>query len=110
MGGGGDSGSAEQAARDQAFWQQQIKDANQIGQEAIVTAEAVRQQVTGTQLDWLRQFGQTSAMKEAGIPAPFSTVGGGFQTPLLGTAGNVLPGADLSQFGKPLPALGGARG
>jgi hypothetical protein len=109
MGGGGGDGGAQQAAADQAFWQKQRDLANQIGEQAQMTAEATRQQLSGTQLDWLRQFGQTSAMKEAGIPAPFSTVGGGFQTALLDTAGNILPGAGLSSVGKPVPALAGAR-
>jgi hypothetical protein len=105
MGGGGGDGGAQQAAADQAFWQQYIQYNTKLGEQAKVTAEATRQQLTGTQLDWLRQYGQTSAMKEAGIPAPFSTVAGGFQTPMLGSAGNILPGLDLSKIGTASPAL-----
>lgn len=57
-------------------------------------AKATQQQLAGTQLDWLRTYGQSSAMAAmtaANIPAPFSTKAGGFDTALLGTAGNLLP-------------------
>jgi hypothetical protein len=107
MGGGGGGGEAQQAAANAAFWQQQIVDANAIGQQAIQTEQVTRQQLTGTQLDWLRQYGQSAAMKEAGIPAPFSTAGGGFQTPILGIGGNLLSTGNVSSLGKPQPALSG---
>ena len=71
MGGGGSSSNDNQnnwftmQLMDQ--WQKSIKDA----------ATAQQQQMGGLQLDWLRNYGQTPAMKAALIPAPFSTVAGG---------------------------------
>lgn len=54
---------------------------------AKATATATQMQMGGLQLDWLRNYGQTAAMKAAGIPAPFSAVTGGIGTPFASTAG-----------------------
>jgi hypothetical protein len=111
MGGGGGGDNGAQAARDREFWAQEHQQELAIAASAQESADAVKQQLAGTQLDWLRQYGQTSAMKQAGIPAPFSTMGGGFTTQLLDTAGNPLPlDKSLSTLGKPVPALAGLRG
>jgi hypothetical protein len=54
--------------------------------------QATQQNVGGLALEWLRNYGQTTAMKAAGIGAPFSTIGGGFATPFARASGAPMPG------------------
>lgn len=73
---------------------------NQYKESARQTANVTQQQMGGLQLDWLRTYGQSPAMKAAGIPSPFSTISGGFQNPFASTAGKptatALAGAPTS--------------
>lgn len=87
MGGGGNSNNNDGGltAAQVAALQQQEETAKQ------QAADATKQSLSGTQLDWFRLYGQTPQMKDAGINAPFSTVGGGLATPFLTTAGKVAP-------------------
>jgi hypothetical protein len=80
MGGGGGSDNSQNNWLTMQLMQQWQDSAK-------ATATATQQQMGGLQLDWLRNYGQTSAMKAAGIPSPFSTVTGGFQNPFASTAG-----------------------
>jgi len=86
MGGGGSDSSSQNDWFTQQLmqqWQQSVKD----------TAAATQKQLGGINLDWLRNYGQENAMQAAGIPAPFSTVSGGFQTPFTSRAGTPIGGA-----------------
>lgn len=86
MGGGGSDNSNKNdwfTMQLMQQWQQSVKE----------TASATQKQLGGINLDWLRNYGQINAMQTAGIPAPFSTVSGGFQTPFMSTSGTPIGGA-----------------
>lgn len=57
-------------------------------QQSII---ATKQNVGGVALDWLRNYGQTTAMQAAGIGAPFSTIAGGFSIPFAKPTGAPQP-------------------
>lgn len=59
----------------------------QMGTAETEAVRATQQNVGGLALEWLRNYGQTTAMKAAGIGAPFSTIGGGFATPFAKSTG-----------------------
>jgi hypothetical protein len=85
MGGGGGGG--------ELTWQQQVAYTTQFEQARKQAADATQQQLAGVQMDWLRNYGQSTAMTAAGIPAPFATKGGGFATPFMSPAGAPIGGA-----------------
>ena len=87
MGGGGGSSNDQQ----NSWLTQQLMQQWQTSVQE--TAQATQKQLGSLNLDFLRTYGQTSAMKAAGIPSPFSTVSGGFQTPFASASGSLIGGA-----------------
>lgn len=60
---------------------------------------ATQQTIGGISLDWLRQYGQTSAQASAGIGAPFSSISGGFSNPFTRASGAPLAAGLSSSLG-----------
>lgn len=80
----------------QAEFERLQRERNDAQNQAIT---ATQQNIGGINLDWLKQYGQTSAMAVAGIGAPFSAISGGFSTPFLKTSGAPLSGAASPRSG-----------
>jgi hypothetical protein len=66
-------------------------------------ADATKQSLSGTQLDWFRLYGQTPQMQDAGINSAFSTKGGGFSNPFLSAGGR--PTVQAGGGGMPIGGL-----
>ncbi len=63
--------------------------------------ETLQQGLSSQSLALLRQFGNiNSAMGRPGVPAPMSTVAGGFSTPLVTSNGALLSTFSSAQGGK----------